>query len=74
MTTQTERAARAGDEVVVHGHHVGETERCGEILEVLGDPGHEHYLVRWEDGRESIFYPSSDATVRKLGRLFPDAP
>ena len=30
----------------------------GQIVEVLGGPHHEHYLVRWEDGRESIHYPS----------------
>jgi hypothetical protein len=50
--------------VVVHGHRVGEAERLGEILEVIGEPGHEHYRVRWDDGRESIFYPSSDTSVR----------
>ncbi|MGZ6649367.1 MAG: DUF1918 domain-containing protein [Solirubrobacteraceae bacterium] len=32
--------------------------RRGQIVEVLGGPHHEHYLVRWEDGRESIHYPS----------------
>ena len=32
--------------------------RRGQIVEVLGEPHHEHYLVRWEDGRESIHYPS----------------
>jgi hypothetical protein len=53
-----------GDVVAIHGHHVGESERTGEILEVLGEPGHEHFRVRWEDGHESIYYPSSDSTVR----------
>jgi hypothetical protein len=51
--------------VVIEGHHVGEGRRTGEILEVLGEPGHEHYRVRWEDGRETVFYPSSDATVTR---------
>ena len=36
----------------------GASPRCGVIVEVLGGPHHEHYLVRWEDGRESIHYPS----------------
>ncbi len=36
----------------------------GEILEVLGVAGHEHYRVRWETDRESLFYPSSDSTIR----------
>ena len=66
-----ESRAGAGDVVVVEGHHVGESRRMGEILEVLGEPGHEHFRVRWDDDRESVFYPSNDATVhrRKSARL-----
>jgi Domain of unknown function (DUF1918) len=55
---------RPGDIVIVEGHRVGESRRLGEILEVLGTPGHEHYRVHWEDGRETVFYPSSDATIK----------
>jgi hypothetical protein len=62
-TKQSSRP-RVGDVVEVTGHRVGETGRSGEILEVLGEPGHEHFRVRWGDGRESVFYPSSDAIVR----------
>jgi len=50
--------------VEIHGHRVGEHGRLGEVLEVLGEPGCERYRVRWDDGRESIFYPSSDAHIR----------
>jgi hypothetical protein len=56
--------ARTGDIVVVSGHRLGEAERTGEILEILGGVGHEHYRVRWEDDHESVFYPGSDARVR----------
>ena len=56
----------AGDIVAIHGHHTGEAGRTGEVLEVYGDPGHEHFRVRWEDGHESLFYPSSDATIRPV--------
>jgi len=56
--------AQPGDVVIVEGHRVGDARRLGEILEVLGAPGHEHYRVRWDDGREAVFYPSSDATIR----------
>jgi hypothetical protein len=62
--TRAEYRAKPGDLVVVHGHAVGDHERTGEILEVLGSPGHEHYRVRWDEEHESIFYPSSDATIR----------
>ena len=56
---------RIGDIVAIHGHHVGEPERLGEILEVLGEPGHERFHVRWEDGHESIYFPGEDAVVRR---------
>jgi hypothetical protein len=49
---------------VIHGHHVGEPERDGEILEVLGEEGAPPYVVRWsDDGHLSRFYPSSDAYI-----------
>ncbi len=60
---QTHRP-QPGDVIAIHGHRVGEAERTGEVLEVLGESGHEHFRVRWEDGHESVFYPSSDAIVR----------
>ena len=59
---------KRGDVVEIHGHRLGEKSRIGEILEVLGAAGHEHFRVRWEDGRETVFYPSSDAVVRPAGR------
>jgi hypothetical protein len=54
----------SGSILEIHGHRVGEPARLAEILEVLGDSNHPRFRVRWEDGRESIFYPSSDARVR----------
>ncbi len=57
--------ARVGDLVVVEGRRVGQGRRIGEILEVLGESGREHYRVRWESDRESVFYPSSDSTTQK---------
>ena len=56
--------AKVGDVVAIHAHHLGEPERLGEILEVLGRPDHIHFRVRWDDDHESIFYPGSDASVR----------
>jgi rRNA processing protein Gar1 len=60
--------ARRGDVVAVTAHHVGESERIGEILEVLGDAEHPHFRVRWEDDRETIFYPSNDSVIRRRER------
>ena len=56
-----------GDLVIVEGHRIGEARRIGEILECLGEAGHEHYRVRW-DGHESVFYPASDSTIQKAER------
>lgn len=66
--TKVQFQARRGDVLVVHGHAVGQPERTGEILEVLGGPGHEHYRVRWEDEHETLVYPSSDVSVRRKKR------
>jgi hypothetical protein len=59
---------KVGDVVEVTGHRVGEAGRTGEILEVLGEASRPHFRVRWADGSESIFYPSTDATIRSLRR------
>ncbi len=66
-----ESRAEAGDVIVIEGHQVGESRRSGEILEVLGEPGHEHYQVRWDDDRETVFYPSSDATIHRHKTVRP---
>ena len=68
VRAQTPARARPGDIVEVHGHRVGEAHRLGEILEVIGEPDHAHYRVRWEDDHESLFYPSNDATVTHVVR------
>jgi hypothetical protein len=53
--------AQVGDELVVDSTEVGAPPRSGKILEVRGEPSEEHYVVRWSDGHESIFFPSSTA-------------
>jgi hypothetical protein len=56
--------AKTGDRIVVESAHVGQPRREGEVLEVVpGDGEHEHYRVRWDDGHESIYFPSSDCRV-----------
>ena len=63
-TVETDVRIHRGSVLEIHGHHVGEPARLAEILEVLGDADHPRYRLRWDDGRESIVYPSSDARVR----------
>jgi hypothetical protein len=55
--------ATVGDEVVVRGRHVADEDRQGTITEVHGDHGTPPYLIRWQDGHESLFFPSSDTLV-----------
>jgi hypothetical protein len=64
-TTIDIRSGQRGDVIVISGHRTGEHERLGEILEVLGEAEHSHYRVRWDDDSESIFYPGSDASIRR---------
>lgn len=58
--------AKKGDRLIIHGHRQGEPERDGEILETFGKTGAPPYLVRWDDGRVSRLYPSSDASVQRF--------
>lgn len=56
--------ASPGDRLVIRGHRVGDRERDGEILEVLGEGGEPPYVVRWsDDGHVSRIHPGSDAYV-----------
>ncbi len=51
--------AQVGDELVVKGRHVRDPDRTGVIIEVRGKDGGPPYLVRWSDGHESSFYPTT---------------
>ena len=58
--------ADVGDELVVRGRHVDDHGRRGVILAIQGENGSPPYLVRWADGRESVFFPSADTLVEHL--------
>jgi len=58
--------AVVGDELLVKGRHVGDIQREGVILEIRGPGGAPPYRVRWKDGHESLFTPSSDTIVEHL--------
>jgi len=55
-------ATQAGDWIEARGVH-GQAPRRGEILEVLGREGHEHYRVRWDEKHESVVYPADGVIV-----------
>ena len=55
--------AQVGDELTVKGRHQGDGDRHGEIIKVDGADGAPPYVVRWQDGHESVFFPSSDTEI-----------
>jgi len=58
--------AQVGDELVVKGRHVGNQDRTGVIIEVRGKVGGPPYLVRWSDGHESSFYPTTGTVAEHI--------
>ena len=44
-------------------HRVGEAQRHGEIVEVIGTNPHQHFQVRWQDGHLSLLYPGTDVEI-----------
>jgi hypothetical protein len=57
--------ASVGDRILVKGHHIGDADRDGEVLEVRGPDGGPPFLVRWGDtGHEALFFPGPDAVVQ----------
>lgn len=53
----------AGSTIHVDSPTVGHAPRAGSIIEAIGEQGAIHYRVRWNDGRESIYYPGPDGHV-----------
>jgi len=66
----TQADARVGDWLEAHGIH-GEPARRGQIVEILGGPGHEHYRVRWDERRESIVFPADGVSIVRGGSSPP---
>ena len=58
--------AQVSDELVGKGRHVGDPDRTGVIIEVVGQAGGPPYLVRWSDGHESSFYPTSGTVAEHI--------
>ena len=55
--------AAVGERLVIHGKQVGQSDRHGEILEVRGADGGPPYLVRFDDGHETLLYPGADCVL-----------
>lgn len=65
--------AEVGDRLIVDGRVIGAILRDGEILEVHGPHGSPPYVVRWEDGHQSLVYPGPDAHVQHFAHHAPRA-
>ena len=61
-TEQTAHTAHVGDWIEARGLH-GQTARRGQIVELLGARGHEHYRVHWDEQHESIVYPADGVLI-----------
>jgi len=63
--------ASVGDRLHVRSNSVGVHDRIGEVLEVRGENGGPPYLVRYEDGHESLVYPGPDCVVETKAKDGP---
>jgi hypothetical protein len=57
--------AQKGDRITVESNKVGGGTRTGEVVEVTPGSGGDHYRVRWDDGRETTYFPSGDAHLAR---------
>ena len=56
-----------GDKIIVEGRALGDPRRTGEVLEIRDNGGVRHYRIRWDDGTDCVFYPSSDTQFLRPG-------
>ena len=55
--------AHVGDRLRITGRLVGQPQHGGEIIEVRGTDGTAPYLVRFDDGHESLIFPGPDCVL-----------
>jgi Domain of unknown function (DUF1918) len=56
--------AEVGERICIHGRTVGAQDQEAEVIEVRGENGGPPYVVRFDDGHESLIFPGADAEVR----------
>jgi len=61
-TTSAGPGARAGDLIVIESEKVGSPPREGEVLEIVQGQISVSYLVRWQDGHQSLIAPKGGNT------------
>jgi len=55
--------AKPGDTIRAPSEKVGQPERRGKLVELLGDDEHPRFKVRWEDGHETVLVPGPDVSI-----------
>jgi len=71
-TKNTASRAHVGDWVDARGLP-GNASRRGQIVELLGRAGHQHYRVRWDERHESIVYPADGVIIHPAQQAAPTA-
>jgi hypothetical protein len=61
-TAKSTSSVHVGDRIDARGLH-GQPSRRGQIVELLGHVGHEHYRVQWDEQHESIVYPADGIII-----------
>ncbi|MGW0582208.1 DUF1918 domain-containing protein [Streptomyces sp. NPDC002920] len=56
--------ATTGDQFVQHGRVVGQPDKVGEIVEVMGKGGDPPFRVHFEDGHVGVCSPGPDTEIR----------
>ncbi|RAG83355.1 hypothetical protein DN069_22830 [Streptacidiphilus pinicola] len=64
--------AVVGDRLRFLGHKVGDHDRVGRVVEVLGSDGGPPYLVEFEDGHRGEAFPGSDCEIEHGGEREPE--
>ena len=59
--------AAVGDRIHFEGKVVGMHEHAAVIVEIRGQDGAPPYLVRHDDGHETLVYPGPDARIEQRG-------
>ena len=52
--------AQVGARLLFHGKKVGSADHTGEVIEVRGADGAPPYVVRFDDGHETLIFPGTD--------------
>jgi hypothetical protein len=58
--------ANRGDQIIVDITNPGMPSRRGQVIDVLGTGIDERYLVRWQDGHESVYVPGPGSRVLEI--------